>query len=152
MTISVCLGLPVYLQQPQNGNAGIWHHRQSIWLSSVKTLKKDDRIPASQGPVVILFLIGYFLYLHFKWYPLSQCSLNPGNPIPIPPPPASMKVFPTHPPTPASPPWHSPTLGHRAIANRSESHRQSSFFYIWNPLANMLLVAALIKGMPRKSG
>jgi hypothetical protein len=51
----------------------------------------------------ILFLsifIGYFIYLHFKCYPLSRF------------PPISMRGLP-HTPTPASPPWHSPTTGYQ---------------------------------------
>jgi hypothetical protein len=39
-------------------------------------------------------------------------GLPSGNPYPIPPTPAFMRVLP-HPPTPVFPPWHSPTLGHR---------------------------------------
>jgi hypothetical protein len=68
---------------------------------------------------VFLFFIGYFLYLHFKCYPLSQFPLwKP--PIPS----SSMRMYPcfyegvplpTLPPTPTSPPWHSPTLGHWAF-------------------------------------
>jgi hypothetical protein len=41
--------------------------------------------------------IGYFLYLHFKCYPLSQFA-HLETPYPILHPPASMRVFP-HPPT-----------------------------------------------------
>jgi hypothetical protein len=48
------------------------------------------------------FLIGYFLYLHFKCYPLSQFPSLPETPYPILPTPASMRVF-LHPPTPTSP-------------------------------------------------
>jgi hypothetical protein len=59
----------------------------------------------------IRFFIGYFLYLHFKCYPLS---LTPGTPYPVPPPLAFMRVFP-NPPTPTSLPLNSPTLGHPAF-------------------------------------
>jgi hypothetical protein len=59
------------------------------------------------------FLIGYFLYLHFKWYPLYQPPLP--STYPITPSPASWGCYLTHPPTPTSPPWHSPTLGHWAF-------------------------------------
>ena len=45
----------------------------------------------------LFFLIRYFLYLHFKFYPKS----------PLYPPPALLP----NPPTPASWPWHSPLLG-----------------------------------------
>jgi hypothetical protein len=46
--------------------------------------------------VVFLFLIGYFVYLHFKCF-FSRCLLCK-PPIPYPLPPASMRLFP-HPPT-----------------------------------------------------
>jgi hypothetical protein len=49
-----------------------------------------------------LFLIRYFLHLHFKCY--SQSSLYP--------PPALLP----NPPTPAFWPWHSPVLGHMIFA------------------------------------
>jgi hypothetical protein len=56
----------------------------------------------------LFFLIGYFLYLHFKCYPLSWFSLqNPSTPSPLP--------LLTNPPTPTSWPWHSPTLELRAF-------------------------------------
>jgi hypothetical protein len=66
--------------------------------------------------ILVFFLIAYFLYLHFKCYPLTQVSPIP-SPHPMPPPSASMSVYPppTHPPPPASPPWHSLTLEHRAF-------------------------------------
>ena len=56
-----------------------------------------------------LFLIGYFLYLHFKCYPPSQ----------FPPIPSSLLLLlwgcsPTHPPS-SSLSWHSPTVGHGAF-------------------------------------
>ena len=41
-------------------------------------------------------------------------SPAPKTPYPIPPPHDSMRVFP-YPPTPASLPWYSPTLGHPAF-------------------------------------
>jgi hypothetical protein len=52
----------------------------------------------------LFFLIEYFLYLHFKCYPLSW-SLTPEIPYPIPSPPASLRVFPppTHPLQPPRP-------------------------------------------------
>jgi hypothetical protein len=64
------------------------------------------------------FFIGYFLYLHFKCYPLSNFSQE----IPIPSP---------HPPTPASMPLHSPTLGPKAspLIDAQQGH----------PLAHMQL-------------
>jgi hypothetical protein len=51
------------------------------------------------------FFIRYFLYLHFKCYPPFLVS-PPKTPNLLPPP---------NPPTPASWPWHSPTLGHRTF-------------------------------------
>jgi hypothetical protein len=54
---------------------------------------------------------GYFLYLHFKCFPLSRSPLlKPPTPSPSP---ASLCSL-THPPNPIFPPWHSPPLGHRA--------------------------------------
>ena len=47
--------------------------------------------------------IGYFLYLHFKCYPLAQSPSV--NPLSHPPPFASMRVFP-HPPSLPLPPPH----------------------------------------------
>ena len=52
------------------------------------------------------FFIGYFIYLHFKWFPLSW--FPPWKPpILSPHPPASMRTFP-QPPIPTSLPWNSP--------------------------------------------
>jgi hypothetical protein len=56
---------------------------------------------------VLFFLIRYFLYLHFKCYPLSWSPSEILLPLPLPPPP-------DHQPT-LSWPWHSPTLEHRAF-------------------------------------
>jgi hypothetical protein len=65
---------------------------------------------------LFFFLIRYFLYLHFKCYPLSWFSLWK-SPLSIP--------FPlpllTNPPTPTSWPWHSPTLGHQAFTGPRSS-------------------------------
>jgi hypothetical protein len=55
----------------------------------------------------------YFLYLHFKCYSLSRYP--PKSPIPSLLPLLLRGCSPTYPPTPASPPWHSPILGHRAF-------------------------------------
>jgi hypothetical protein len=55
-------------------------------------------------------LLGYFIYLHFKCYPLSQFPPPPENPYPISPPPASMRVLP-HLPTPTE-----ETLNNSSIA------------------------------------
>jgi hypothetical protein len=50
------------------------------------------------------FFLGYFLFLHFKCYPLSLFSPSPGNPPshPLPPPPLLWGFSSTHPPTPTS--------------------------------------------------
>jgi hypothetical protein len=57
-----------------------------------------------------LFFIRYFLYLHFKcyplfWFPLWRTPIHTPTALPLL----------TNPPTPGSWPWHSPTLGHRAF-------------------------------------
>jgi hypothetical protein len=64
----------------------------------------------------LFFLIGYFLYLHFKCYPLSWFPLRK-TPSPIP---SSLPLL-TKPPTPPSWPWHSPILGHRAFIGQRDS-------------------------------
>jgi hypothetical protein len=60
------------------------------------------------------FFIGYFIYLHFKCYPISQYPQNPSIPFP------SSCFYegvhlPTHPPTPAFVPSHFPILGHQVF-------------------------------------
>jgi hypothetical protein len=60
------------------------------------------------------FKNGYFIYLHFKCYPLSRFPLRK------PPIPSSLSLvlwgcFLTHLPTPTSLPCHSPTLWHQAF-------------------------------------
>jgi hypothetical protein len=67
---------------------------------------------------IFYLFIGYFLYLHFKCYSLFQSS--PQNFLCHPPPLASMRVYP-HPPTPDSPPWHFPTLGHWVFTGQRTS-------------------------------
>ena len=57
----------------------------------------------------IFLKIRYFLYLHFKCYPISWFPLQK---LPIPSP---LSLF-TNPPTSASLSWHSPTLGHRTFS------------------------------------
>lgn len=64
--------------------------------------------------VSLYFFIKYLLYLNFKCFTLSSSS-PPETSYPIPPPPASKRVLPTHLPTPAFLSWHSPTLGHRTL-------------------------------------
>jgi hypothetical protein len=46
-----------------------------------------------------VFLLGYFIYLHLKYYPFHD--FPSGDPLSHTPPPASMRVFP-HPHTSAS--------------------------------------------------
>jgi hypothetical protein len=67
---------------------------------------------------LFFFFFGYFLYLHFKCYPLSRSPFwKPPIPWPLPLP--LWGCTPTHPPThshlptPAFPPCHSPNLRHR---------------------------------------
>jgi hypothetical protein len=63
-----------------------------------------------------LFKKRYFLYLHFKCYPLSWFPLIP-SPIPLP-----LSLL-TNLLTPTSWPWHSPTQGHRAFTGpRASPH------------------------------
>jgi hypothetical protein len=56
----------------------------------------------------------------FTFQMFSSFQVSPSQvPYPIPHSPASMRVLlhpPTHPPTPAFPPWHSPTLGHQTLS------------------------------------
>ena len=66
------------------------------------------------------FFIGYFLYLHFKYYPLSQFPSLPETPYHILPPTASMRAF-LHPPILSHlPTIISPTLGHLLILHRTK--------------------------------
>jgi hypothetical protein len=62
----------------------------------------------------IFSFIGYFLYLYFKCclvsrFPFQQLPNQCSLPLLL------WGCFPIHPPNPASPQWHSPTLGHRAF-------------------------------------
>jgi hypothetical protein len=75
---------------------------------------------------------------------------------PISPPPASMRVC-AHPPTPASPPSHSPTLGHLAFKEPRDFLPLMSnkailcYIYSWSP--GSLHVYSLIGGLePGSSG
>ena len=54
------------------------------------------------------------MYLHFKCYLLSWFPLHIA-PFPFPLPLLLWRCSPSHPPTPNSPHWHSPTLGHPAF-------------------------------------
>jgi hypothetical protein len=64
-----------------------------------------------------VYFIGYFHYLHFKYYPISWFSLQKKHPPPIPSP---LPLI-TNPPTPTFWPWHSPTLGHTAFIGQRAS-------------------------------
>jgi hypothetical protein len=63
------------------------------------------------------FFFFYWIFSLFTFQMLSPFQVFPlETSHPIPAPSVSMRVLPhppTHPPTPAFPPWHSPTLGHR---------------------------------------
>jgi hypothetical protein len=65
-----------------------------------------------------LFFIGYILYLHFKCSPISWFPLQK-NTLLLPP--LTSPCSPTHPPTPASCPWHSLILGHRSFIEQRAS-------------------------------
>jgi hypothetical protein len=65
----------------------------------------------------VIFLTGYFIYLHFKYYPLPGRSFLWKLPILSPHPLPLWGCFPTHTPISASLPFHSPTLGHRTLSN-----------------------------------
>jgi hypothetical protein len=59
----------------------------------------------------LLFLIGYFLSLHFKWFPFSRSPLQK-PPIPFLHSLPLWECSPTHPLPSSCPVGHSPTLGH----------------------------------------
>jgi hypothetical protein len=66
------------------------------------------------------FFWRYFLYLHFKCYPLSRFH-PPWKPTITPPPsPLLWGCSPTYPPTPTYPPWNSSTLRHPASLQRTK--------------------------------
>jgi hypothetical protein len=73
----------------------------------------------SKSPFFCMYLfiyIRYFLYLHFKCYPLFKSPLGkPLIPSPLPLPHEGALLPPTYPPTPAFLLWHSPTLGHQTL-------------------------------------
>jgi len=65
---------------------------------------------------VCLFFIFYWIFSLFTFQMLSPFPVSPQEtPISRPLPLLLWGCSPTHPPTPASPPWHSPTLGHLAF-------------------------------------
>jgi hypothetical protein len=76
---------------------GTWNTMQNsqVWTVIWTFFKLIVSVPLRW--CFVLF-IGYFLYLHFKCYPLSLTALPPENLHNIPPPPASIRVFP-HPPS-----------------------------------------------------
>ena len=60
------------------------------------------------------FLVGYFIYLHFKMlspFPISPSQTSYPTHYPL----LLWGCSPSHPPTLTTPPCHSPTLGHRAF-------------------------------------
>ena len=66
----------------------------------------------------LFFFLDFFFDIFFIY--ISNVIPFPGSPevpypIPLPPPPASMRVFPHLPIHSHLPPWHSPTLGHQAF-------------------------------------
>jgi hypothetical protein len=85
----------------------------------------------------LVFFFFWIFYL-FTFQMLSPFLVSPPETsYPILPPPDSMRVIPTHPPTPASPHWHSPTLGHWAFPGP----RASFLMDVWqgHPLLHMWL-------------
>jgi hypothetical protein len=71
----------------------------------------DEHLSSFSFPFVY---IGYFLYLHFKYYPLCRFPLQKPNI----PPPLTLLLWgwsPNRPPTPHSLPWLSLILGHGAF-------------------------------------
>jgi hypothetical protein len=86
----------------KNGIRGLWGSNEHCWaISSAPN-------PYHLLIILIIMISIYFLYLHFKCYPLSWFPLQkPPIPSPLP--------LLTNPSTPASWPWQSPTLGHRAF-------------------------------------
>jgi hypothetical protein len=65
-----------------------------------------------------IFFLGYFIYLHFKCFPLSRSPF--WKSLSHPPSPVFMRVL-SHPPTPLFPPWNSSTLEHRKPSGQRAS-------------------------------
>jgi hypothetical protein len=72
---------------------------------------------------LFIIFIGYFIYLHFKCYPLSW--FPPETPYSIPPPPASMRVYPHQPTHSCFPSITFPYTG------ASSLHGTKGLFYWW---------------------
>ena len=101
-------------------------HLEEGWKHTPKTILflnplLDFSHTQNSSLMIPFFLKGYFFNLHFKCYPLSWFPLLK---LPIP------SLIPlllwgcslTHPlPSHLSPPWHSPTLGHRAFTGPRSS-------------------------------
>jgi hypothetical protein len=109
-----------------------------LHISKALTSKRFRKIFFYIKICYVIFLIGYFLYLHFKCYPLSQ--FPPGNPYPILPPPASMRMFPY-------PYTHSclPTLTF-PYTGASSIHRTkglSSYWWLIRPLSATYAAGAM---------
>jgi hypothetical protein len=100
------------------------------------------------------FFIGYFIYLHFKYYPPST------NPLSHLPPPASMRMLP-HSSTHTSPLQHPPILRHRAstgpraslpIDTRQDHPLLHMQLEAWVPPFVYSLVSGLVPGSSLGSG
>jgi hypothetical protein len=86
------------------------NHRGKSWSLTFILSKSRRKTPLTLLYCIswmIHFFTGYFIYLHFKCYPLSQFPLQK-SPIP-----SSLSL--SHPPTPASPTSNFPTLGRQAL-------------------------------------
>ena len=88
----------------------LWKHTKLIFRVVVQVCTST-----SNGGCKLFYFIGYFFFfLHFECYYLSRFPLqNPPLPSSI-----SMLLWlcsPNYPPTPTSPPWHSPTLRHQVF-------------------------------------
>jgi hypothetical protein len=76
-----------------------------MWLMTSLSKKKIFKKTPVFSFFFSLLLDIFFIYISNTPFP----GLPSGNPYPSPPPTVSMKVL-AHPPTPAFPLWHSPTL------------------------------------------
>ena len=99
-----------------------------------------------------LFFIGYFLYLHFKHYPLSRFPSLPETPYYIHPPPASMRVFIQSPTNFHLSALNSPILRHLSSLHRTKtlSSHWCCYICIWSHVYS--LVGGLVPGSSGESG
>jgi hypothetical protein len=85
-------------------------------------------------------LFYFFIYLHFKCYPLSSFLLRkPPNPTPLP--------LITNTPTPPSLSWHSPTLGQDQGPLLSFMSHKDILCYIYSWIHGSLHVYSLVGGL-----